>query len=143
MRMNISKKCLYVNILDGAHRYHAYREIGATDIPAVVVTLDGVDPLLYAAKKAIGPLQLTEEEARETARRAYENNPRLTSVEIGRAIGRSRQTVDIYVSDLRAAVGVEMDLKIFRMNRNDITKSTHIQDMVSAEILTVCNQGGS
>ena len=107
-------------ILDGAHRYHAYREIGATNIPAVVVTLDSVDPLLYAAKKAIGPLQLTEEEARETARRAYENNPRLTSVEIGRAIGRSRQTVDIYVSDLRAAVGVEMDLKIFRMNRNDI-----------------------
>jgi len=44
----------------------------------------------------------------------------LTSVEIGRAIGRSRQTVDIYISDLRAAVGVEMDLKTLRMNRNDI-----------------------
>ncbi|MEE8541824.1 MAG: HTH domain-containing protein [Desulfobacterales bacterium] len=69
---------------------------------------------------AIGPLLLTENEARETARRVYEYNPRLTSVEIGRAIGRSRQTVDIYISDWRAAVGVEMDLKTLRMNRNDI-----------------------
>jgi len=66
-------------ILDGAHRWHAYKEIGATDIPAVAVTLDGVDPFLYAAKKAIGPLQLTENEARETARRAYQNNPRFES----------------------------------------------------------------
>jgi len=48
-------------ILDGAHRWHAYKEIGATEIPVNVITLDGVDPLLYAAKKAIGPLQLTEE----------------------------------------------------------------------------------
>ncbi len=102
-------------ILDGAHRLNAYREIGATDIPAVAVTLDGVDPLLYAAKKAIGPLQLTETEARQTARRAYENNPRLTSVEIGRAIGRSRQAVDIYISDLRAANEMDIDIKIFRM----------------------------
>ncbi|MEA3416690.1 MAG: hypothetical protein U9R02_11150 [Thermodesulfobacteriota bacterium] len=57
------------------HRWHAYKEIGATEIPVHIITLDGVDPLLYAAKKAIGPLQLTEEEARTTARRAYENNP--------------------------------------------------------------------
>jgi len=67
-------------ILDGAHRWHAYKEIGATDIPVHIITLDGVDPLLYAAKKAIGPLQLNEEEARNTARRAYQNNPRLTSL---------------------------------------------------------------
>ena len=75
-------------ILDGVHRWHAYKEIGATEIPVHIITLDGVDPLLYAAKKAIGPLQLTEEKARTTARRAYENNPRLTSFEIWQAIGR-------------------------------------------------------
>jgi hypothetical protein len=45
-------------ILDGAHRWHAYKEIGATEIPVHVITLDGVDPLLYAAKKTIGPLNL-------------------------------------------------------------------------------------
>ncbi|RZB35714.1 MAG: hypothetical protein SRB2_02841 [Desulfobacteraceae bacterium Eth-SRB2] len=50
-------------ILDGAHRLQAYKEIGATEIPVHIITLDGLDPLLYAAKKAIGPLQLTEEEA--------------------------------------------------------------------------------
>ena len=44
-------------ILDGAHRWNAYKEIGATEIPAHIITLDGLDPLLYAAKKAIGPLQ--------------------------------------------------------------------------------------
>ena len=76
-----------------------------------------MDPLLYAAKKAIGPLQLTEDEAGTTARRAYENNPRLTSFEIGQAIGRSRQTVDSYIADLRASTKLEMDLKTFRMHR--------------------------
>ncbi len=46
-------------ILDGAHRWHAYKEIGATEILVHVIALDGVDPLLYAAKKAIGPLKLS------------------------------------------------------------------------------------
>ena len=41
----------------------------------------------------------------------------LTSSEIGQAIGRSRQTIDCYISDLRAATEMELDLKIFRMNR--------------------------
>jgi len=104
-------------ILDGAHRWRAYKEIGATEIPVHIITLDGLDPLLYAAKKAIGPLQLTEEEARSTARRSYENNSRLTSFEIGQAIGRSRQTVDAYIADLRAATNMEIDIKIFRMHQ--------------------------
>ena len=109
-------------ILGGAHRFTAYKGIGATVIEVRIITLDGVDPLLYAAKKAIGPLQLDEEEARDTARRAYENNPRLMSVEIGRAVGRSRQAVDIYVADLRASNELEIDLKIFRMNRVGISQ---------------------
>ena len=109
-------------ILDGAHRWHAYKEIGATEIPVHIITLDGLDPLLYAAQKAIGPLQLSEEEARTTARRAYENNPRLTSFEIGQAIGRSRQTVDAYIADLRASFQMDLDLKIFRMNRLGISQ---------------------
>ena len=103
-------------ILDGAHRWHAYKEIGATKLPVHIITLDGLDPLLYAAKKAIGPLQLSEEEARNTARRAYEKNARLSSAEIGKAIGRSRRTVDNYIADLRAKTQVELDLKIFRMS---------------------------
>ncbi|MBN1907534.1 MAG: hypothetical protein JW927_20810 [Deltaproteobacteria bacterium] len=41
--------------------------------------LNGTDPLLYAAQKAIGPRQLNDEEARDTARRAYQNNPKLSS----------------------------------------------------------------
>ena len=28
-------------ILDGAHRWHAYKEIGATEIPVHIITLDG------------------------------------------------------------------------------------------------------
>ena len=102
-------------ILDGAHRLQAYKEIGTTEIPVQMVNLDGLDPLLYAAKMAIGPLQLNEEEARDTARRAYEKNARLSSAEIGKAIGRSRRTVDNYIADLRAKTQVELDLKIFRM----------------------------
>ena len=79
--------------------------------------MDGNDPLLYAAKKAVGPRQLTEEETRKTAKRAFQNNPSLTSSEIGKAIGRSRQAVDSYIVDLRAATQMELNLKIFRMNR--------------------------
>ena len=74
-------------------------------------------PFFMRLKKPIGPLQLTEEAARTTACRAYENNPRLTSFEIGQAIGRSRQAVDSYIADLRASTELEMDLEIFRMHR--------------------------
>jgi predicted DNA-binding protein (UPF0251 family) len=42
---------------------------------------------------------------------------RLTSSEIGRAIGRSRQTVDMYISDLRATVVFDLELKIFRLHQ--------------------------
>ena len=103
-------------ILDGAHRLKAYREIGATEIPVYIITLDGIDPLLYAAQKAIGPLQLTDDEARTTARRAFEQNPKLTPAEIGKAIGRARRTVDEYIADLRATFQLDLDLKISRMN---------------------------
>ena len=41
----------------------------------------------------------------------------LTSSDIGKAIGRSRQAVDSYIADLRAVIQIEIDLKIFRMNR--------------------------
>jgi len=40
----------------------------------------------------------------------------LTSAEIGKAIGRSRRTVDSYIVDLRAATLMELYFKIFRMN---------------------------
>jgi len=107
-------------ILDGVHRWSAYKATGVTEPEVIIKNLDGVDPLLYAAKKAIGPQQLTEEEARKTARRAFQNNPSLTSSEIGKAIGRSRQAVDSYIADLRAATQMELDLKIFRMNQLEI-----------------------
>ena len=104
-------------LLDGAHRWSAYKSTGVTEAEAVIKNLDGTDPLLYAAQKAIGPRQLTEDEARETARRAYNKNPALTSSDIGKAIGRSRQTVDSYIADLRAVTQMGLDINIFRMNR--------------------------
>jgi len=103
-------------LLDGAHRWNAYKSTGLTEAEAVIKNLDGTDPLLYAAKKAIGPKQLAEDEARDTARRAYNKNPALTSSDIGKAIGRARRTVDSYIADLRAATQLGIDLKIFRMN---------------------------
>jgi len=104
-------------LLDGAHRWSAYKATGAIDTEVIIKNLDGHDPLLYAAQKAIGPRQLTEDEAKETARRAYTKNPALTSSAIGKAIGRARRTVDSYIADLRAATQMDMELKIFRMNR--------------------------
>ncbi len=105
-------------LLDGVHRWSAFKAVGVTETAAVIIKdLDGIDPLLYAAQKAIGPRQLTEDEARETARRAYSKNTGLRSADIGKAIGRSRQTVDSYIADLRAASRLGQDIKIFRMGR--------------------------
>jgi len=121
--LELSESCSTVKekskyrILDGAHRWSAYKKTGQTRIPAIVKTLNKIDPLLYAAKLAIGPKQLTEVETRNTARRAFQSNSRLTSSEIGRAIGRSRQAVDLYIADLRATTLLALDLKIFRLNQ--------------------------
>ncbi len=91
--------------------------MGVETVKAVIKDLDGNDPLLYAATKAIGPKQLTEDEARDTARRAYLGNSSLSSADIGKAIGRARRTVDLYIADLRAVNQMGLDIKIFRMNR--------------------------
>ncbi|MCF8090415.1 MAG: hypothetical protein K9K21_12045 [Desulfotignum sp.] len=56
-------------------------------------------------------------ESSSTARRAFQSNPGLTSAEIGMAIGRSRQAVDLYIADLRATTLQELDLKIFRLHQ--------------------------
>lgn len=48
-------------ILDGVHRWSAYKATGVTEAEVIIKNLDEVDPLLYAAKKAIGPRQLTED----------------------------------------------------------------------------------
>ncbi|MBU4415354.1 MAG: ParB N-terminal domain-containing protein, partial [Proteobacteria bacterium] len=42
-------------LLDGAHRWSAYKSTGVSETEAIIKNLDGNDPLLYAAKKAIGP----------------------------------------------------------------------------------------
>ncbi|MGD9162955.1 MAG: ParB N-terminal domain-containing protein [Desulfobacteraceae bacterium] len=104
-------------ILDGAHRFKAYKGIGEMKVEAEIINLNGEDPLLYAASMAKGPRELKDEEAREIARRAYQKNPRLSPEKIGKAVCRSRRTVDGYISDLRAAVRADLGLKIFRMSR--------------------------
>ena len=111
-----AKKGKY-RILDGVHRWSAYKKTGVTEVDVVIKTLDNIEPILYAAKMAIGPKQLTEAETRNTARRAFQSNCRLTSSEIGRGIGRSRQAVDKYIADLRATALFELDLKIFKLNQ--------------------------
>jgi ParB/RepB/Spo0J family partition protein len=116
VQVHPEKKGKY-RILDGVHRWNAHKAVGSTTMPVMIKDLKGMDPLLYAAKMAIGPRQLTEKETRSTARRAFQNNPRLTSSEIGKLIGRSRQTIDNYTADLRAIRHIKLDQKIWRMNR--------------------------
>ena len=47
----------------------------------------------------------------------YSKNTTLRSADIGKAIGRSRQTVDAYIAELRAATQLGLDIKISRMDR--------------------------
>jgi len=125
-------------ILDGAHRWNAYNEVGYSDMPVVIKDLKETDPLLYAAGMAIGPRQLTDEESKSTARRAFQNNPALTSSEIGKAIGRSRRTVDLYLADLRAAINQELDLKLFCISRLGLPQE-RIAERLSVKRETLCN----
>ena len=104
-------------VLDGAHRLGAYRATGREAVEALLVDLNGLDPLLYAASCQTGPKELREVECRDVARRAYTANPDLTSAEIAVAVGRSRDSVDDYIRDLRAAGELATDLLILRMIR--------------------------
>jgi len=101
-----------------------------------------VDPLLYAAKRAIGHRQLTKDEARNTARRAFQNNPGLTSSEIGKAIGRPRLAVDSYIANIRAVIQLEIDLKMFRMNRPGIPQE-RITKRLGVDQKTIHNHLGA
>ncbi|MBN1906143.1 MAG: hypothetical protein JW927_13715 [Deltaproteobacteria bacterium] len=97
--------------------------------------------MLYAAQKAIGSRQLNDEEAKDTARRAFQNNPKLTSKIIGASIGRSRRAVDSYLSDLRAATQFDFNLKILRMNRLDIPQE-RIAQRFGMDQKTISNHSG-
>ena len=50
-------------ILDGVQRWSAYKATGVPEAEVIIKNLGEVDPMLYAAKKAIGPRQLTEDAA--------------------------------------------------------------------------------
>ncbi|MBF0451132.1 MAG: ParB N-terminal domain-containing protein [Candidatus Magnetomorum sp.] len=102
-------------ILDGVHRWSAYKAIGPKSIDVIIIDLKGDNALLYSAGKAIGPKQLLEDEARETARTAYKNNPQISIAKISQSIGRSSRTVTRYLSDLKAVYEQEVDIKIYHM----------------------------
>ncbi|MEA3416169.1 MAG: HTH domain-containing protein [Thermodesulfobacteriota bacterium] len=72
---------------------------------------------------------MTEEEAKQSARRAYNKDSALTSSEIGKAIGRSRQTVDSYIAALRAVNQMGINIKIFRMNRLGISQGQDCKEI--------------
>ena len=128
-------------ILDGVHRYSANKATGATEISVIIKHLAGTDPLLYAASRAIGPRQLSEEETKNTARRVFQNNPALTSAQIGKAIGRSRRAVDFYIADLRATIQQELDFKLFRMHRLGIPQD-RIAKRLGVDQKTISNHLG-
>jgi DNA-binding CsgD family transcriptional regulator len=90
-------------LLDGVHRWNAYKTVGV------------MEPEDRSQRSEVRG-QRSEDETRDTARRAYNKNPALTSSDIGKAIGRARRTVDSYIADLRAATRLGIELKIFRMN---------------------------
>ncbi|KPA14411.1 ParB-like nuclease domain protein [Candidatus Magnetomorum sp. HK-1] len=104
-------------ILDGVHRWNAYKSNGVEKINAIIKDLKGNSALLYSASKAIGPKQLLEEEAKETARIAYKNDSKISVAKISRSIGRSSRTVARYISDLKAVYEQGLDIKIFKMTK--------------------------
>ena len=78
-----------------------------------LVNCDFVNFTGQGGRKSEDRGQRSEDEARDTARRAYNKNPALTSSDIGKAIGRARRTVDSYIADLRAATQMGMESRYF------------------------------
>lgn len=122
-------------VLDGAHRAGAYKAIGTESIEAIIVNLNGRNPLLYAAQKALGPKNLKETEVKEIARKVYSSDPSMSLSEIARAIGISRNSVKEHISDLMAAFESQRDVKVLKLHllgtplerietRSGISKST-------------------
>jgi hypothetical protein len=59
-------------LLDGVHRWNVYKTVGVIEPEAIIKDLNGTDPLLYAAKKAIGPNRIIRgwEQANEISLRS-------------------------------------------------------------------------
>ncbi|MBA7703534.1 hypothetical protein ES703_112320 [subsurface metagenome] len=102
-------------LLDGLHRLKALQETGVDEADVRIVNLDGRNPLLYAARQNRVGKDLTDQDAEDVARRAFQENPKVTNKEIALAVGRSEATVSGWLSDLRARHELSQDLKIFKM----------------------------
>jgi hypothetical protein len=102
-------------LLDGLHRINALKEIGAEEVDIIVISLDGENPLLYAARQNRFGKDLTDADAENIAKRVFQENPKVTNKTIALAVGRSEATVSGYLSDLRARHELAQDLKIFKM----------------------------
>jgi hypothetical protein len=102
-------------LLDGLHRINALKEIGAEEVDVVVISLDGENPLLYAARQNRFGKDLTDADAEYIAKRVFQENPKVRNREIALAVGRSEAAVSGYLSDIRARHELAQDLKIFKM----------------------------
>lgn len=102
-------------VLDGAHRVGAYNAIGQEAVEAIVVYLNGHNPLLYAAQKALGPKNLKEKEVEDIARKVYSADPEISLSDLARAIGISRNRVKEYIKDLMAAHETARDVRLLRI----------------------------
>jgi hypothetical protein len=89
--------------LDGYTDGAPTSQLGVEEIKVIIKDLDGNDPLLYAAKKAIGPKQLTEEDARNTARRAYSGNTRRLGIprdRMAKRLGLDQKTIHYHLGKM-------------------------------------------
>lgn len=102
-------------LLDGKHRLDALSETRAAEVEVIVVSLDSTSPLLYAARANRHGKDLSDDEAKDVAKRAYDKDKKLTNKAIAQAIGRSPATVSDWLKDLRAKHDTAQDVKIFKM----------------------------
>ncbi|NPV72897.1 MAG: helix-turn-helix domain-containing protein [Pelotomaculum sp.] len=85
-------------LLDGRHRYEAYKLIGVEEVEVIVEEPDDPDARAVELNLRHGR-PLTREELRQAARRWYGIK---TATEIAKTLGVTRQTVQNWVSDLAA-----------------------------------------
>ncbi|MCF8092010.1 MAG: hypothetical protein K9K21_08820 [Desulfotignum sp.] len=124
---NTSLYAILLLILDGIHRWSAYKVLGLTEIEAVLwqdQPLDYAtckdDMLLESARRNISHGdRLSQTDKRQVARDIVSRDPEchLTEEMLAGSLGVTQQTVNNWIKDIRARQNASRDSTILRLNR--------------------------
>ncbi len=132
----------HYELIDGWHRWTAYRKIGAETIPVIITqTKSDVEFLSLAIERnAKHGQQLTNTDKRRMAIRLFNSGAGVTDkTYLAKILSVSRKTIDRYLKETEDRIKVDRDAKIFSMYLSGHTQQ-EIADAVGVTQKTVDNR---